>query len=197
MNKIGGKNIIALIVVIIFIIVFSFHTNGYRTSPLGAAKAHIPERDNLVLLEEVDCSWSKVYVFDTENGSRTAISVKSGFLWNSPVVVRIDKSDDPVKTVGWMSYYGKENEVTVLAVETTDPQIAYIEAGPTENRIKKEVVKDKLTVLTWDKVIEANNELQAVALAKDGSPLYEYRFPKNTTVFKNEDLKWYSVNGEK
>ncbi|AHF08416.1 hypothetical protein DESME_02215 [Desulfitobacterium metallireducens DSM 15288] len=38
-----------------------------------------------------------------------------------------------------MSYNGRQGHVMAFAVETEDPTVAYIQAGPTTDRVKKEI----------------------------------------------------------
>lgn len=39
------------------------------------------------------------------------------------------------------------------------------------------------------------NDIQAIALGKDNLQLYKYEYnPKNVTVIKSEELKWYPIN---
>lgn len=191
-----NKKVIALIVFVI-IVVISFLSSDYRLTPLAAAKVHSDVGKNQVLLGDVDLGWGKVYIFDTDIGLRTVTSTKTSFLWRAPVAVRIEESEDAIKTVGWMSYTNeKGQQVTVLVVEVNDPQVAYIEAGPEDNRVRKEITKGGPTIFSWNKSIQANNGLNAIALSADGSTLYEYRYPKNTNVFRTEDFKWYPASGD-
>ena len=90
-----------------------------------------------VSLGDVDFGWSHIYVFNTDNGPRTVISIKSLFLWRAPAAVHFQSSTDEIKTVGWMSYFDKKGQATVFAVETSNPTIAFIEAGPPNERIRK------------------------------------------------------------
>ena len=191
------KQAIALIIFFVVILSSLFLFSDYRFTPLAAAKAHSDVGKNQTLLGDVDLGWGKGYIFDTDIGLRTVTSTKSSFLWRAPVSVRIEKSEDVIKTVGWMSYTTKEGkQVTVLAVEANDPQVAYIEAGPADNRVRKEITKDGPTIFSWNKAIQANNGLNALALSADGSTLYEYRYPKNTNIFRAEDFRWYKTSGE-
>lgn len=197
MGKLKFNFKIKVAVVIFIVLVFCFFAGNYRFTPLAAAKAHFDVGKNAVSLGDVDFGWSKVYIFDTANGSRTVISIKSLFLWRAPAAVHFETSTDAIKTVGWMSYTDKRGQATVFAVETTDPQIAFIEAGPEDDIVRKEIEKGSPTIFSWNRAIRSNDELKPIAFSTDGTPLYEYRYPKNTNVFRSEELKWYSVSGDK
>ncbi|HHY24733.1 MAG TPA: hypothetical protein GX527_11005 [Clostridiaceae bacterium] len=187
---------IIVVVVIFIVLVFSFFSGNYRFTPLAAAKAHFDVGMNAVSLGDVDFGWSHIYVFNTDNGPRTVISIKSLFLWRAPAAVHFQSSTDEIKTVGWMSYFDKKGQATVFAVETSNPTIAFIEAGPPNERIRKEVKVDTPIIFSWNRGLQFNN-LKPIAFSTDGTPLYEYRYPENTTVIRSEELKWYSVGGDK
>lgn len=184
-----------LLAVIIFIVLgFWYFAGNYRFTPLAAAKAHFDVGKDAVSLGDVDFGWGKVYVFDTANGPRTVISIKSWFLWRAPAAVHFEPSTDVIRTVGWMSYFDKKGQATVFAVESTDPQIAFVEIGPPTDRVRKGIKTGSPTIFSWNKAIQFN-ELGPVAFSIDNKPLFEYRYPKNTSIFRSEDLKWYPVNG--
>lgn len=194
MRKLNFKTKVAIVIFIVLI--FGFFAGNYRFTPLAAAKAHFDVGRNAVSLGDADFGWSKVYIFDTNNGPRTVISIKSLFLWRAPAAVHFQPSIDEIKTIGWMSYIDRRGQATVFAAETSDPEIAFIEAGPPNERIRKEIEVDSPIIFSWNTRVQSN-DLKPIALSKDGTPLYEYRYPKNTNVFRSEDLKWYSASGDK
>lgn len=195
--KVAFKRItlITIVLLIALGILFSY-LSGYRFSPYEAAMAHFDMDKSATEFGDVNFQLSRVYLFNTSNGPRTAIATKEGLLWRAPAAVRFSKSSDQIKTVGWMSYNGRQGHVMVFAVETEDPTVAYIQAGPTTDRIKKEISAKEPVIFSWNKEIDINN-LNPIALSKDGKILYEYRYPKNTTSVSSEDLKWYPVDGSK
>ena len=130
-------------------------------------------------LGDVDFGWGKVFVFDTANGPRTVISIKSWFLWRAPAAVHFEKSTDAIRAIGWMSYFDKRGQATVFAVETSDPEISFIEAGPEDDRVRKEIKTGSPTVFSWNRALRSNDELNAIAYSIDDKALYEYRYPKS------------------
>ena len=182
------------LVVIILVSLLFFGVN-YRFTPLAAAKAHFDVGNEAVTLGDVDFGWGKVYVFDTDSGPRSVISIKSWFLWRAPAAVHFEPSTDVIRTVGWMSYFDKKGQATVFAVESTDPQIAFVEIGSPNERVRKEITPATPTIFSWNRAIQSN-ELDPVAYSADNKPLFEYRYPKNTSTIRSEDLKWYPVNGD-
>ncbi|OPX86179.1 MAG: hypothetical protein A4E53_03089 [Pelotomaculum sp. PtaB.Bin104] len=81
-------------------------------------------------------------------------------------------------------------------METSDPKIAFIEVGEPNKRTRKEIKVDSPIIFSWDTGVQFN-DLKPVAFSIDGTPLYEYRYPKNTNVFRDEELKWYPVSEDK
>lgn len=187
--------LIAVVLLIAFGIWFTY-SSGYRLSSSEAAMAHFDVGKSATEFGEVNLQWGKVYLFNTSKGPRTVLATKEGFLWQAPVTVYFSQSPDNVKTVGWMSYNGKQGHAMVFAVETSDPAVSYIQVGPATDRIKKEITVKEPVVFSWNKEIDINN-LNPLALSKDGKVLYEYRYPKDTTTITSEDLKWYPVSGSK
>ena len=195
--RVGFKRITLITIVLLIALGIWFsYSSGYRFSPYEAAMAHFDVDKSVTEFGDVNFQLSRVYLFNTPNGPRTVIATKEGLLWRAPAAVRFPKSSDQIKTVGWMSYNGQQGHVMVFAVETEDPTVAYIQVGPTTDRIKKEITVKEPVIFSWNKEIDINN-LNPVALSKDGKVLYEYRYPKNTTSVSSEDLKWYPVGGPK
>ncbi|EGW38520.1 hypothetical protein [Desulfosporosinus sp. OT] len=181
-------------IVIFIMTVMFFYISGYRFTPLDAAKAHFDVGKNSVSLGDVDFGWGKVYLFKIPKGSRTVIAIKNGFLWRAPAAVYFDQtSAEVINTVGLLSYNGNNGQATVFAVETFDPNIAFVEAGPMGMRTTKEVKVGTPVIFSWDKAIQPT-ELKPKALTNNGVPLYEYRYPKNTNVISHDELKWYPVD---
>lgn len=146
---------------------------------------------------DVNFGWGEVYLFNTPKGPRSVLAIKSGFLWRAPTAVHFDQTlSDKINTVGWMSYGDSKHQATVFAVETSDPNVAFVEVGPSGEQLKKEVKVGTPVIFSWNKLIQSG-ELKPIAFLKDGTPLYEYRYPKNTNVISSDDLKWYPVNGDK
>ncbi|AFQ44346.1 hypothetical protein [Desulfosporosinus meridiei] len=189
LNKVAG----IVFVIAITLGIWFLYSSGYRFSSLGAAKAHFNAEKSVTDFGEVNFQWGKVYLFRTSKGPRTVLAIKEGFLWRAPVTVHFPQNSDNIKTVGWMSYTGKD-PATVFAVETSDPTISYIEVGPTTERIKKEITVNSPVIFSWDKPVDFNT-FNPVALSKEGNVLFEYRYPKNTTTISSDDLKWYPFSG--
>ncbi|MHB1125732.1 MAG: hypothetical protein ACYC2T_02065 [Bacillota bacterium] len=90
-----------------------------------------------------------------------------------------------------MSVSAEQGQAMVFAVESSDPNVVYVEIGPPGARVRKEIKINTPVIFSWKKVIQFN-DLKPVALSKEGTPLYEYKYPENkNTIFAPEDLKWY------
>ncbi|MHB1127082.1 MAG: hypothetical protein ACYC2T_09015 [Bacillota bacterium] len=188
---------LGLVVVIILsfsgYMVFSYLSSGYSLTPIAAAKSNSAVGKDAVPFGEIDFVWCKVILFNTANGSRTVEVDRYGLLWHAPGVTEINNSTDIIRTVGWMSLAGKQGQVMVFAVESSDPNVAYIEVGPSNERIRKEIKMVTPVIFSWKKVIQFN-DLKPVALSKEGNPLYEYKYPENKNpINAPDDLKWYPI----
>lgn len=196
-----APRIIFFLGVVVLILFFS----GYRLSGLDAAKAHLSGlyatkanfdvENHAEPFGEIDMGWGKVYLFNTVNGPRTVGCYKTGVLWRCPVSIWFyNYSTEAVQTVGWMSWTNGENEqVTVMAVQTIDPRVSFIETGQPSERIQKNISIGTPTIFNWSNAMSGYS-LNPVALAPDGHILYEYRYPKNTTAHRSEDYRWYPVD---
>lgn len=176
----------------IYILWNILYKDGYRLSGIEAVKADFTVGEDIQLFGEVKKDWGTVYLLKTPNAIKTALMFKSGLLWKcgSTTFLNVNK-DDAVKTVGWQSYSDdKGRQITLIAVDTTDPNVKFIEAGNGVQRLKKEITVGNTVVFSWDKVVPFN-EINAIALNNDNMKLYEYGFPKNTNVINTKDLKWY------
>lgn len=185
-----------VLVLITTILIWLLYSGGYRFTALDASKANPAVGKQAELLGSIDYDWATVYFFDTPKDHRTVLAIKEGSFWKAPTTVYIDNNSDVVKTVGWISLNETKGQVMAMAVVATDPNISYVEIGPATEKIRKEVKCGVPMLFSWKKVIEFN-DLKPTAYSKDGKPLYEYRFPKNTNTVSTDDLRWYSVNGEK
>jgi len=183
------------IALLVCILVVFLYLGNYRLTGIDAAKSHFTIGEDAELIDEIDIGWGKVFIFKTKDGYyRTALSEKSGFLWRCKVAVFIkDNPEDKVKTIGWMSYTNKNREqITVLAVTTTDSRVAFIETGSEPNRYRIPISLKKIAVFKCNKVMNIQ-ELNAVALSTNGKKLYYYGYPNKTTIIVNEDLRWYPI----
>ncbi|WP_134701105.1 hypothetical protein [Ammoniphilus sp. YIM 78166] len=184
---------IVIAIVIIFLISILLYLSGYRLDGLSAARANSFISKDSVLLDEVEYSWGKVFIFNSPEKPVTAISSKSfGFLWVSRMSVYYYPNKDLIKTIGGVSYVSDQNKATtVISVWSSDPKISYIEIGPEGNRIRKEAILNSPITFSWDKSFQWN-DLKPQAFNKDGKVIYEYRYAKSNFI-KHEDLKWYPV----
>jgi len=185
----AGK-IIVLVVCVLCLGYLCF--SGYRFSALAAAKAAVGP--NPKLFQEVDFDGDIVYLFDTAEGPRTVLCTRSLFLWRSPIGFTLEASSTPVKTVGWMSHEKRG----LLAVEVTDPRVAFIEvghAGLFSERVRKEARIGELTVLKWEGSYSLS-KLKPVALSSSGEVLYEYRNAVENGRIKGNIVQWYPVTDE-
>ncbi|MDI6710778.1 MAG: hypothetical protein QME76_08875 [Bacillota bacterium] len=182
-----------VIVLVVYVVCFGLlFLSGYRLSALAAAKAHFTVGPNAKLLQEVDFGGDIVYLLDTAEGPRTVLCTRRFFLWRAPAAASLKACSSPVKTVGWVSY----EKGTLLAVEVTDPRVAFIEAGysgPFSKRVRKEARIGELIVFKWEGEGYFLYELKPVALSSSGEILYEYRYAVEGHRIMANTAQWYPV----
>jgi len=188
----------AIILFIILTVVPQLYSSGYRLSAYQAAENHFSVKGkDPELFDKVEHGWGTVFLFDTKEVPHTVLSHKTfGFLWRAPAATRALAFDDAVKTVGWMRYFHKNDaQVTVFAVRSSDPDVAYIEAGPLEHRTRKIIEPESHVIFYWpeywhDLTPSNINQLNAVALSAEGETLYEYRYSEEN-AFRNGEPRFY------
>ncbi|WP_193726827.1 hypothetical protein [Paenibacillus guangzhouensis] len=112
-RKLGYASVILLLLVTLF-----FYLGEYKLNALSAARANSFVPKDSVLLDKVDYPWGKVFIFDSSEKPITAISFKSfGFLWVSRMSTYYFHNDDPIKTIGGITYSDdKGRAATVFSV---------------------------------------------------------------------------------
>jgi hypothetical protein len=181
---------------IILLITLFFYLGGYKLDALSAARANSFVPKDSVLLDEVDYPWGTVFIFDSPEKPITVISFKSfGFLWVSRMSTYYFHNDDPIKTIGGVSYSDdKGRATTVISVLLNDPQISYLDIGPEGSRIRKKATLNVPITFSWNKSFPWN-DFNAKAFNEDGKVLYEYRYAKSNYI-RTENLKWYPVSAK-
>jgi hypothetical protein len=178
-------------IVLIFLI---FYLGEYKLDALSAASANTFVPEDSVLLDEVEYPWGKVMIFDSHEKPMTVICFKIfGFLWVSGSSTYYYHNDDPIKTIGGVSYSDdKGRAATVFSVMLNDPQISYLEIGPAGNRLSKKATLNVPITFNWNKSYPWN-DFNAKAFNEDGKVLYEYRYAQSNYI-RSEDLKWYPTS---
>ncbi|WP_042202228.1 hypothetical protein [Paenibacillus camerounensis] len=187
------KSKVQTLIFIIIILLFVGYLSGYRLTGLSAARANSFVPKDSVLLDTVDYSWGSIYIFDSPEKPVSAISTKTlGLMWSSRLSAYHYHSDDPVQTIGGVSYGDSGEEATVLSVLINDPEVSYIEAGPEGNRTKKEARIGEPLTFSWDEAFQLDR-LSPQAFNNNGELLYEYKYPVQTIIDPSK-LKWYPVD---
>ena len=177
----------------IFIIVFLLYLGGYRFDSMDAVKANSQIPKGAQLLDQVNFKWGNIYIFDTEDKPMTVISLKKlGWFWVSNTSVFHYRNQDPVRTIGGATFADKNNSASVISIIVYDPDVAYIEAGPENDRLRQEVTLEMPLTFWWEYSIKWS-DLAPKAYDSEGNVLYEYRYPE-TNHTNQEDLKWYHVS---
>jgi hypothetical protein len=189
-----GAIVLGIIVLCVLYIYISFAA-GYRLSPMQAAKANDDILGDAELIEEIDLGWGKCYLFQTPDQFLVADCEKDGLLWRCPLTSHGDRrADDGLATLAYFGWAKAENKVfTIFAIENTDPQVAYIEAGPGLERSRQAATLDTIVVFQWTYTRISVRDLAAHALDAEGRVIYEYRYADRGRA-DNRVLLWYPVN---
>jgi len=187
---------IVVILVFIILMIYQFNLSGYGFSPYQAVKANPNIKGDTKIIGEVDRDWVKIYILETQSGIKTAIAEKTGFMWRClsttyiyDDIIKIDK----IKTVGCVGVTEKNAyEITVFAVQSSDPQVKYIEVGPDSDRQRKNITLNETAIFVWDKTV-LNNDLNALAFNEDDQEIFKYEYnPDDKNVQDIKELRWYA-----
>ncbi|GAA0433594.1 hypothetical protein GCM10008983_07760 [Lentibacillus halophilus] len=181
---------------IIAALVFFFFISGYRFTALNAAKANSEVTKDYQLVDQYKMDSSAVFLFksDSDEMYRTVLSDTSGLLHRSNSSTYIPYRNESLVTVGGMSVSDDDQDpFTFLSVKSNDAHIDYIIAGSGTNRVRKEIKKGEriFFLFPFSKQID---KLNARAFSDKGKKIYYYGYPKNTSAFIDDDLKWHKVN---
>lgn len=169
------------------------HNGQYKLDPLQAARSGAQIGNDASLLGQVEYAWGKIYLFRTTQGPKSVLVTNTAFLWQNQGIMSVKENADQVKTLCWQRIVsGYSHEATVLAVESSDNKVSFIEAGSGTKRVKKSIKPGTPAIFSWDKALELT-EVNACALSSEGKVLYEYRYPRKKTAVTPDDLRWYSA----
>jgi len=196
-KKFNYKIIISIFLISLLLISFAFKFIWvYRFTPIQAVKSSSFIRGDIKVFGEVNRDWANVYLLETQDGIKTALTVKKGLLWDCPLIIcffdDIIKNDE-VKTVGWVGYEENNKQINVFAVQTKDPNVKFIEVGTNSDRQRKTIGLNETVIFTWDKAI--STDVNPIAFDKNNLQLYKYEYnPKHLNVTDTKELRWYSIN---
>jgi hypothetical protein len=194
-NRLSRKTSAIFCLILILTISF-YYISGYRFTPIQAIMSNPSVQGDIQLFGEVDRDWIQIYLLETPDGLKTAVVNKTGFMWRCPSLTYFYDDviqNDEVKTVGWASMLEKGNhKITVFAVQTTDPNVKFIEAGSDSDRQQKSIGLNETVIFVWDKTV---SDLNAIAYNEDHQELYKYEYnPEHLNVTDPEELRWYPLN---
>lgn len=184
-----------IVIVSIIIALVLLYLGGYRFTAESAVKAHSFLEKDSILVQEVPLEDRSIYIYEFEDNYRTIIPEKSLLLWRAPYsssTKNVNDKNDRVRTIGWASYTFDEEQGTVMVIKVMDDNVAYIEAGPDQNRERKLVQKDQLVIFSWDNALFVH-EILPIAYSEDGTELYRYGYPEGTTYLDDSEIRWHKV----
>jgi hypothetical protein len=183
--------------IFIFIsIVAVLFLSGYRFTAKSAVEAHSFLNKGSTFVSVVKSHLGDVYIYRVDDYYVTILPEKRGLLWVAPSsgsTKDINDKSDKVRTIGWVSYTSSKISGTVMVIEVNDENVSFIEAGSTDERVKKKVEKGKCVVYEWNKAYYPHN-VSPVALSQNGSELYMYSYDPATPYFTDtKELRWYKI----
>jgi len=185
---------IALILCITSLIAYVY-VEGVRFDAQQAANSSRYIDEESVLLGKVEISPYKVFFYENDDKYRTIITEKAYSVWKlNGNSFWANKTDDKVKLVGWCSMTDTEKGkgLTAIPVQNFDKQVAYIEMGPEDLRIEKDIVYGETAIFAWDKSI-LWNDLNAVAYSSDDKPLYKLGYEIVNNHFNTDEIGWLPI----
>lgn len=179
------KTSIGVALIVICIVFFIF--GGYRFTPLAAAKANSFVTKDFELIGEYKNDSSIFYLFksDSKQQYRT-VHVNHNLIYRSNSSTVIPYSKDSLQTIGGMSIREEDETATVFIVHSLDEKVASISIDTEFGIESKKITKDEIVyfLLPFSKQID---QLNAVALDKNGNKIYEYGYESDNLI---NDLKW-------
>jgi len=169
------------------------YLSGYRWSAMAAARANSFIGPAAQEYAHVEYAGGTVLLFKTKEGPRTVLATRLGILWRAPDSTYFSSlKPAPINTVGWMSSTINNHPITVVAVVVRSSRIKTVEVGPIGQRESQSVRLNTPLLFSWNRMI-AFNDMNPLALSHSDKPIYEYRYPQNTSVIHPSEIKWYPV----
>lgn len=185
---------ISLIIVLILYAAYSYAVGG-RFDAYQCAQNSYWVDEQSILLGDVESGSFHVYLYENEDKYRT-IGTKYSFpFWMPGNSSWANKTNDSVKLVGWYSQKDGDSGITVVPVQCFDENVAYIEMGDGENRLRKEVKIGDVIIFSWPDGIRWN-DLNGLAYSNDGEPLYRLGYDVTDSVIVVDELRWLPINSE-
>lgn len=169
---------------------------GYRFTSESAAKAHSLLDKDAKLVQKIQSGMGDVYVYSNKDYYLTILPERQGLLYrasSSFTTEGIQDKSDKVRTIGWISSQVKKRSGTVMVIDILDDHVAYIEAGPESERVRKMTTEGGYLVFEWNSGYSIQ-ELNPEAFSEKGEKLYYYGYhPQMPNVQENKDLRWHKV----
>lgn len=165
-----------------------------RRSPLDVAESRSVIEQPYQVVYEADFDHARLYLLKTADEYQTVWCSRDLFRWTSHMAQSTPFAGaEPILTVSSMSFSkGDAFSLTFFAVVVSDKSICYIEAGPAEERVRREVANGGLVLFTWQAHSSQFQELPPLALSSAGEVLYRYEArPTGGTIRLPDDFKWY------
>ena len=111
---------------------------------------------------------------------------QNNLIYHSNSSTVIPYSKDSLQTIGGMSIQYEDETATIFIVHSLDEKVASISLDTEFGIESKKITKDEIVyfLLPFTKQID---QLNAVALDKNGNKLYEYGYESDNLI---NDLKW-------
>ncbi|GGF14395.1 hypothetical protein GCM10010954_11290 [Halobacillus andaensis] len=158
----------------------------------GAVEKHFEYENDLQYLNKIEAGNFQAWLFnDEEEGEyKTFLVKKDGLFYESPLSTYIEhQTDASLETLSSIDYTDETDALTLLVVQSMDPDVDKIEAGEETNRKENEVEEGEISVFSWDRSISFD-EMNAAAYDGQGEVLYYFGLEKDETT-NVDNLGWF------
>lgn len=197
-KRIRKRKTLIIACVALLIVSVTFFAHAYATGKSFDAytcsqNSHWVDEES-ALLGDVDMYPFHVYLYENEDKYRTIVTKYSFPFWELGNSSWANKTDDPIRLVGWYSGNYDKGGLTVVPIQCLDENVAYIEMG-TNDRQRKEVKAGEILIFSWRNSLRWN-DLNGIAYSKDNKPLYKLGYDIKNFTIKTDELRWLPVYDE-
>lgn len=190
-----SRTLTAALVALGVLVVSGYIIYESRRPPLDVAESRSVIEPPYEVVYEADFGKARLYLLKTDTEYETVWCNRDFLRWRGFEVQPVSRAGlGPALTAasGCFSLDGSPS-VTFLAVEALDKCIHFIEAGPPDDRVKREVPTDGMVFFLWSDRRLQVDQLTPLALSEGGEVLYRYEIrAQDGVVSLPEDLKWWS-----
>ena len=165
-----------------------------RRSPLDVAESRSAIEQPYQVLYQAGFDRVRLYLLKTPDEYKTVWCNRDLWGWRGFAIKSVPRTDPESILTASYDHFSLDDDpgVTFLAVEVSDTSVSFIEAGPPDDRAKREVPEDGMVFFLWQGRRLQDYELAPLALSAIGETLYQYeQRPVNGAITFPGSLKWW------